>query len=165
MNRLNETSLSLTLLNGVIDPHDYAEFLKAQYQIFYTIESKFGLPASDMFRADLVLDDLAEIGVENLQSDLLSVLGYVNYLKTLEWEAVIPHIIVNYKFLTEAGQTIRHRVPGHGRMYDFDSPKTLDWIKKVIQNLEYDEYADEVNYAVECVTTIHNEIIKTYTYE
>lgn len=159
MNRLSETKLALTYLNDVVEPENYAEFLKAQYQIFYTIENKFGLPITDLFRSDIVLDDMAEIGIETLQSDLENVKRYVEYLKTLEWETVVPHIIVNYGFLLNEGQRIRHRVPGSGRMYDFGTPKMLEWIQSAVGNLNYDEYSDEVNYAADFVSSIHNDIM------
>jgi hypothetical protein len=84
-------------------------------------------------------------------------LAYSHYLSTLTKEARLPHVYLNYLALAYGGQMMKTKVPGSGRMYDFEN---MHEAIGAIRAVQQDEWADEVNKGFEYIITILDELQK-----
>lgn len=147
------------IMEGKITEKEYADYLRSQYDIFSTIEAKFGLPHSEMTRSENILDDLTTLGVEDLGSPGNKTREYCNYLSSLNsFEEVFPHIYLNYMAVMMGGQILKSKVPGSGRMYDFVDGETFREIVKKIRDTITDADADEVNRGYDYIISIFEEL-------
>ena len=131
------------MFKGLLNKNEYLLYLSQLLQIFQTIESK-GLPHNSLKRTDRIQADIDELKSQGFTSGniLGSTSAYVDYLSTLSYEQVLPHIYLNYMAIMFGGQMIKKSVPSSGRMYDFDDmQETIQSIRLV----QKDEWADEVN--------------------
>ena len=80
---------------------------------------------------------------------------YVVYLGDLNQTQLNAHIYLNYLALAYGGQMIKSKVPGSGRMYDFDNMQECVGSIRAIQN---DEMADEVNKGFQYIINILDEL-------
>ena len=65
-----------------------------------------------------------------------------DYLSSLSYEQILPHIYLNYMAIMFGGQMMKKAVPSTGRMYVFDN---MQEAIQAIRNVQKDEWADEVN--------------------
>ena len=80
---------------------------------------------------------------------------YGIYLEGLKTKDLYPHIYLNYMALMFGGQIMKSKVPGKGRMYDFDNvPELVGRIRSV----QKDEWADEVNKGFQYIINILDEL-------
>ena len=87
-----------------------------------------------------MVEDLNELGHETVH--IHGELDYANYLLTLNDGTILPHIYLNYLALAYGGQMMKSKVPGSGRMYDFDNMMECVGSIRAVQK---DEWAEEVN--------------------
>jgi heme oxygenase len=149
------------LMRGELTHEEYGRYLTVQYNIFDTIESKFGLPRTDLFRADLILDDLTELGVIDITTLGPNARLYCDYLRGLDYKSAQPHIYLNYMAILMGGQMMKSKVIGSGRMYDFGDSSNVRHLAKIIRNDIKDDWADEVNKGYEFIISILNELNDT----
>lgn len=131
------------MFQGLLTKNQYYLYLNQQLQIFQAIES-IGLPHSSLKRAEYVQSDIDELKTQGYHSDLVlsSTKAYADYLSSLSYKEVLPHVYLNYMALIFGGQMIKKSVPSTGRMYAFDNmQETVQSIRAVQQ----DEWAEEVN--------------------
>ena len=128
------------MFRGELTKEEYVEYLKIQLIIFYVIETKFKLPHDGLKRYEKVMEDLVELGHETVY--IHGELDYANYLLTLNDGTILPHIYLNYLALAYGGQMMKSKVPGSGRMYDFDNMMECVGSIRAVQK---DEWAEEVN--------------------
>ena len=102
------------------------------------------------------MEDLGELG-QNVVL-LHENLDYANYLITLDNETILPHIYLNYLALAYGGQMMKTKVPGSGRMYDFDNMMECVGSIRAIQK---DEWVDEVNKGFDFLIEIFDELQNT----
>lgn len=151
-------SFNIRMFRSQLSKEEYLLYLIQQSQIFKAIEQK-GLPHTSLTRYDRVQDDILELQSEgsSLNEVLDSTREYVNYLNTLSYEQVLPHVYLNYLALMYGGQMMKRAVPSTGRMYDFEN---LQEALQSVRNLQKDEWADEVNRGFDFIIRIFDELEK-----
>jgi hypothetical protein len=144
------------MFRGELLVDEYIKYLHQQLIIFEAIEAK-NLPHPLLNRVDKVKADLSELdsSLDAMNGPLPITLVYANYLSSLTQEARLPHVYLNYLALAYGGQMMKAKVPGLGKMYDFDN---MQEAIGSIRALQQDEWADEVNKGFEYIITIANEL-------
>lgn len=149
---------NLKMIKGEISKDEYLFYLIQQLEIFNTIEQN-KLPHPSLARKDKFLDDIKELkDTVNKDFDILpSTIKYVDYLKSLNYEEILPHIYLNYLALMFGGQIMKKSLPSKGNIYNFDNfPEAM----QSIRNLQKDEWADEVNKGFDFIIKIFDELEK-----
>jgi heme oxygenase len=141
------------MFRGELTKEEYIDYLKVQLSIFGAIENNFKLPHDGLKRYDKVMEDLVELGHDVVL--LNNNLSYSNYLITLDNETILPHIYLNYLALAYGGQMMKSKVPGGGRMYDFDNMMECVGSIRAVQK---DEWVDEVNKGFDFLINIFDEL-------
>ena len=131
------------MFRGLITKDQYSLYLNQLLQIFQAIES-IGLPHGSLKRTENVQSDIDELKTQGHHSDsiLSSTKAYTDYLGSLSYEEILPHVYLNYMGIIFGGQIIKKSVPSSGRMYVFDDMQEAIQSIRAVQN---DEWAEEVN--------------------
>jgi len=137
------------LFSGKINPKLYATFLKNQHPCYEILEVcamphqlLHGLP--DIRRAPAILADFQELWTE-ADGDpqmLPATDNYIKYILSIkdQPERLMAHIYVRHMGDLAGGQMIAKRVPGSGRMYQFED---ADALKTAIRERINDDMAEE----------------------
>jgi heme oxygenase len=137
------------LFSGKINPKLYATFLKNQHPCYEILEVcamphqlLHGLP--DIRRAPAILADFQELWTE-ADGDpqmLPTTDNYIKYILSIkdQPERLMAHIYVRHMGDLAGGQMIAKRVPGSGRMYQFED---ADVLKTAIRERINDNMAEE----------------------
>lgn len=147
---------NMRMFKGLLSEDEYLLYLNQQLQIFQTIE-KTGLRDLSLERSKNVQTDIDELNSKGHYTNhvLRSTNAYLDYLKSLSYEEVLPHVYLNYLAIMFGGQIMKRSVPSTGRMYDFDNiPKAA----QSIRNVQKDEWADEVNKGFDFIIMIFDEL-------
>ena len=144
------------MFKGLLSKNEYLLYLNQLLQIFQTIE-RIGLPHDGLKRAENVQADIDELKSEGFTSDnvLDSTRAYANYLGSLSYEQVLPHIYLNYMAIMFGGQMIKKAVPSSGSMYVFDEMRESI---QSIREVQKDEWAEEVNKGFDFNISIFEEL-------
>lgn len=141
------------LMSGHVTEYEYHTYLWQQFLVFEAIE-KVSLPHASLNRLPAILADIHEFRVyEPIMTT--HAIKYKEYLATLTHEKLLPHIYLNYLALIFGGQSIKSKVPGSGKMYEFDNMKD---IIISIRSIQQDEWADEVNTGFTYIIGIFDEL-------
>lgn len=148
------------MFRGELSTDEYIKYLYQQLIIFEAIEAK-ELPHPSLARVDKVKEDLSELNsqLNAMNGPLPITMVYANYLSSLTKEERLPHVYLNYLALAYGGQMMKTKVPGSGRMYDFENMHEAVGAVRAIQK---DEWADEVNKGFEYIIKIADEL-QNYT--
>jgi heme oxygenase len=147
---------NIRMFKGLLTKQQYLLYLNQEIQIFRIIENK-GLPHSDLERVKNIQTDIDELKSESADSGsvLASTRAYSDYLDSLSYEQILPHIYLNYMAIMFGGQMMKKAVPSTGRMYDFENmQESIQSIRKV----QKDEWADEVNKGYDYIILIFEEL-------
>jgi heme oxygenase len=151
------------MFDGELSVELYFEYLKVQHKIFEKIESIIELP-SNFLRTGKIFHDMTELIVIMNNEKLMAINHdseiarfYCEHLSKLDEESIWPHIYLNYFALLFGGQMMKSKVPGSGKMYDFENSQD---IIKIIREKQKDEWADEVNLAYDYIIDIFKELDK-----
>jgi heme oxygenase (biliverdin-producing, ferredoxin) len=139
------------LFSGKIDPKIYALYLKNQHPCYEILEvcamMHPGLlgKSSDARRAPAINADFQELWDEDKDGKptiLPVVKRYIDYIMSIKNDPkkLIAHIYVRHFGDMAGGQMIAKRVPGSGRMYQFENAEEL---KASIREKLSDDMADE----------------------
>jgi len=144
------------MVKGLLTKKEYFIYLNQQMQVFSTIENK-GLPHRGLGRVDKVKEDMDELESQGAYSGLIlpGTKAYVDYLDSLSYGEVLPHVYLNYLALMFGGQMMKHAVPSKGRMYVFED---MNESMQSIRDLQKDEWAGEVNKGFEYHIAIFEEL-------
>jgi heme oxygenase len=144
------------MFRGLLTKEQYLLYLNQQLQIFKAIES-IGLPHDGLKRTAHVQSDIEELKAEGHSADLIisSTKAYSDYLSSLSYEEVLPHVYLNYMALIFGGQMIKKSVPSTGRMYAFDNMQDA---VQAIRTVQRDNWADEVNKGFDYNISIFEEL-------
>lgn len=147
------------MFRGELSTDEYVKYLYQQLMIFEAIESK-QLPHPSLARVDKVKEDLSELNssLDKMNGPLSSTMMYSNYLSSLTQEERLPHVYLNYLALAYGGQMMKTKVPGSGKMYDFENMHVSVGTIRAIQK---DEWADEVNKGFQFIINIADELQNT----
>jgi heme oxygenase len=130
------------MFRGELTKEEYVNYLTQQSLIFNQIEFGNNLPSDSLRRSEKITEDLKELKEQENYIVLPSTIEYVNYISNLTEEQLLPHIYLNYLALAYGGQMMKSKVPGSGRMYDFDNMMECVGSIRAVQK---DEWTEEVN--------------------
>jgi len=153
------------LMGGNIDPKLYATFLYNQYvdyNILETVAMASGVlnDLPDIRRAPKILEDYTELWGDtvNPPKQLASGKEYADHIMSIagDPDKLMAHIYTRHMGDLSGGQMIRKRVPGAGKMFDFEDPESL---KTAIRAKLNDSMADEAKICFEFATKRFQEMI------
>jgi hypothetical protein len=143
------------MFRGELSNEEYLNYLIQQSYIFQEIEGR-NLPHPNLNRLDAIHNDISELGGYTFKINKATT-DYVLYLGNLNQTNLNAHIYLNYLALAYGGQMMKSKVPGGGRMYDFENMQECVGSIRAIQN---DEMADEVNKGFNYIINILDELQK-----
>lgn len=146
---------NVRMFKGELSKEEYLDYLIVQASIFQIFE-QMGVPHPSLLRLQRIFEDIEELGVSSIgRTDVKSVREYGIYLQRLTYEEMLPHMYLHYLALMYGGQMMKSKVPGSGRMYDFDDMQAG---AGSIRSLQKDEWADEVNKGFDFMIKIFDEL-------
>ena len=156
-----------TLMGGSIPPKVYAEFLYNQYVAYNILEVCAmaegvlnDLP--DIRRAPKILEDFQELWGKDAEppKPKPSIQKYVDHIMSIKEdpEKLMAHIYTRHMGDLSGGQMIARKVPGEGRMYQFDTDKKE--LKELIRAKTNDDMADEAKFVFESATKLFQDLME-----
>jgi heme oxygenase len=142
------------MFRGELSNDEYLNYLIQQSYIFQEIENR-DLPHSNLKRLSSINDDINELGGYKFKISKPTT-DYVVYLGDLNQSSLNAHIYLNYLALVYGGQIMKSKVPGSGKMYEFDG-EMMELIGSV-RAIQKDEWADEVNKGFQYIINILDEL-------
>lgn len=154
------------LIKGNVDPHKYYTFLVCQHYNYTALENSAVIPEEleAIKRADLIMEDIEELeklyGFERPEDLPDSVAEYVSHIYDLEDEGdnekLLAHMYTRHFGELHGGQIIKKRIPGSGKMYDFDVDK--QFLIDEFRLLLHDGMADEAKICFEFASKLFDEL-------
>jgi heme oxygenase len=142
------------MFRGELSQHEYLNYLIQQSYIFQEIENR-KLPHPNLQRLSSINEDINELGGYTFKISKPTT-DYVVYLGDLNQNSLNAHIYLNYLAIMFGGQMMKSKVPGSGKMYEFEGDmRELIGSVRAIQN---DEMADEVNKGFQYIINILDEL-------
>ena len=142
------------MFRGELSNDEYLNYLIQQSYIFQKIENR-DLPHPNLKRLSSINEDINELGGYKFKISKPTT-DYVVYLGDLNQSSLNAHIYLNYLAIMFGGQMIKSKVPGSGKMYEFEGDmRELIGSVRAIQN---DEMADEVNKGFQYIINILDEL-------
>jgi len=142
------------MFRGELSNDEYLNYLIQQSYIFQEIENR-DLPHSNLKRLSSINDDINELGGYKFKISKPTT-DYVVYLGDLNQSSLNAHIYLNYLALVYGGQIMKSKVPGSGKMYEFEG-EMMELIGSV-RAIQKDEWADEVNKGFQYIINILDEL-------
>jgi len=150
------------LLSGKISKEKYATFLfnlHPQYNLLETVSMLWQI--IDLRRAPAIHEDYQELWGETNpnQPPLLPVVkDYMDHLMTIKDDPnkLMAHIYVRHMGDLSGGQMIAKKVPGSGKLYQFDQP--IDKLKEKIRARCSDDMADEAKLCFDFATKMFQQM-------
>jgi len=145
------------MFRGELSKDAYLEYLRQQSVIFTIIELKGTLPHHSLAREKSIFEDIKELEkeVNSKTLHLEATKEYGVYLQSLDKTKLNAHIYLNYLALVYGGQMIKTKVPGNGKMYNFENIQECVGSIRAIQT---DEMADEANKGFQYIINILDEL-------
>jgi heme oxygenase len=139
---------------GKLSNDEYLNYLIQQSYIFQEIENR-NLPHPSLQRLSSINEDINELGGYKFNISKPTT-DYVVYLGDLNQSELNAHIYLNYLALVYGGQMMKSKVPGSGKMYEFDG----DMMELIgsIRSIQKDEWATEVNKGFQYIINILDEL-------
>ena len=154
------------LISGNIHPDIYTTYLWNQHKKYDILEALLmaqGILAEvgDIRRKNAMEADIAELWKHTDAPAIVpSTVEYINHMKTIigDRDKLIAHMYVLYMGDLSGGQMIKKKIPGQGRMYEFEGD--TDTIKEKIRSMTTDDMADEAKYVFESATKLFEELME-----
>jgi heme oxygenase len=143
------------MFRGELSKLEYGNYLTQQLAIYSEIESREVLPHKNLKRSEVIRQDINELGVYTFKINKATN-DYVVYLGDLNQSSLNAHIYLNYLALVYGGQIMKSKVPGSGKMYEFEG-EMMELIGSV-RAIQKDEWADEVNKGFQYIINILDEL-------
>jgi heme oxygenase len=154
------------LLTGDIKPEHYALFLQEMYVVYSAIEyfAEISMILQDLpgiKRAENILDDINELGYSVKNKPLSATEKYRQRIVDLYYgdmkRLILAHVYVRHMGDLYGGKVIAKRVPGSGKMYQFDDRPGL--IKALDAKLSLD-IVDEALLGFDLAAGIFDELME-----
>ena len=130
--KAEESRFAKLLLSGDITTEQYSDLLFNMYQIYQCLEElcdDFDIlkGVDEVKRADLILQDLNELtrDTKGLSPVTVRYTDYLYELARFNPRLLLAHIYVRHFGDLYGGQIIKSKVPGSGRMYEFEDRQGL----------------------------------------
>jgi heme oxygenase len=146
------------MFRGELSKKEYLFYLHQQASIFQCIEEhKIPQMHPKLKRLESVFADIQELQKEVTDKfpSLESTKKYGMYLESLTDDRILAHIYLNYLALMFGGQMMKSKVPGSGKMYEFENQMELVGSVRAFQK---DEMGDEANKALDYNIAILDEL-------
>ncbi len=156
------------LLSGKINPKFYATFLWNQhkkYDLLEALASSHGLldGMPDIKRKVRIEEDFLELWSDKKPPEILNATNeYIAHMKDImgDPDSIMAHVYTYHMGDLSGGQMIKRKVPGEGRMYQFDTDMPLKEIKDIIRERTNDDMAEEAKFAFESATKVFQEMME-----
>lgn len=158
------------LMSGKINPKFYATYLYNQRQKYEALEE--ALESFGVWGDDHKLFDIKR--TQNIWSDILelwdlkegtpiTVMSTFHYLDRIEEikkdkEKLMAHVYVLHMGDLSGGQMIKKRVPGSGKMYEFQGDQKA--LKENLRSYTNDDMAEEAKWVFDSATTLFQELME-----
>ena len=154
------------LFSGKINPKLYATFLKNQHPCYEILEVcamphqlLHGLP--DIRRAPAILQDFQELWDESdCEPQIVPATErYIKYILSIKDDParLMAHLYVRHMGDLAGGQMIAKRVPGSGKMYQFEDPEIL---KMAIRAKIDDSMAEEAKVCFQFAADMFKDLME-----
>ena len=155
------------LFSGKIDPKLYAQYLKNQHPCYEIVEvcammypGLLGNTA-DARRAPAIISDFEELWDREIDGEptiLPVVKRYIDHIMSIKDDPkkLLAHIYVRHFGDMAGGQMISKRVPGSGKMYQFNDAEKL---KESIRAKLSDDMADEAKVCFKFAGELFDEML------
>ena len=154
------------LMSGKINPQFYATYLWNQHAKYNLLEA-VGL-ANRMFdtfptvqRKKSIEEDFNELWESKERPITLpSTNDYINHIRTImaDPDSLMAHIYVLHMGDLSGGQMIKKKVPGEGRMYQFEGD--VQELKEAIRARTSDHMAEEAKWVFESATKLFQDMME-----
>lgn len=156
------------LMSGNISPRLYYKYLTNQFYMYVALEQALrnvGFNNEKVFRAELMRDDMQELerefGFVYDPVNLCKVTSeYITHIDNLflneDRDGLISHMYVRHFGDMYGGAMIAKRVPGSGKMYEFEDKEEL---KTELRAMLDDSMADEANRCFEYAVRLFEELV------
>jgi hypothetical protein len=138
-----------------LSPLEYGNYLTQQLVIFSEIECREVLPNENLKRSEVIKQDIDELELSEL-NPLKSTRQYALHLMNISDDELKAHIYLNYLAIMFGGQMMKSKVPGSGKMYEFEGDM-MELISS-IRSIQKDEWATEVNKGFQYIINILDEL-------
>ena len=142
------------MFKGELSQHEYLNYLIQQSYIFQEIEGR-KLPHPNLQRLSSINEDINELGGYTFKISKPTT-DYVVYLGDLNQSKLNAHIYLNYLAIMFGGQMMKSKVPGSGKMYEFEGD--MRELISSIRSIQKDEWATEVNKGFQYIINILDEL-------
>ena len=156
------------LMSGKINPQFYAAYLWNQHKKYDLLEAMAAVNGIwqeipfPIHRKMAIEQDFLELweDKENPPPIVPSTHEYIDHMRPImhDRDKIMAHIYTLHMGDLSGGQMIRKKVPGEGRMYQFEGD--IDAIKDAIRNATNDEMADEAKYVFESAAQLFKELME-----
>ena len=157
------------LMSGKINPKFYATYLWNQHKKYDILEAMaavnglfIDLPPK-VSRKMAIEQDYLELWADNENTPPLvpSTHEYIEHMRTImtDPDAIMAHIYVLHMGDLSGGQMIARKVPGEGRMYQFEGD--LNEVKEAIRAKTTDDMADEAKLCFDFATKMFIQLGET----
>ena len=154
------------LMSGKIHPDFYATYLWNQhkkYDLLEALATANGLLADlpDIRRKIRIEEDFRELWKHEQPPTIVpSTHDYIAHMRALmtKPDALMAHLYVLHMGDLSGGQMIARKVPGEGRMYQFDGD--IKEIKEAIRSKTDDSMADEAKWVFESAAKLFQELME-----
>jgi len=154
------------LMCGKIHPDLYATYLWNQHKKYDILEAMAGAQGifaetGDIRRKLKIEADIAELWKHNKEPLMVqSTIDYLHRMRTImqDRDKLIAHIYVLIMGDLSGGQMIKKRIPGEGRMYDFEGDTKE--IKEKIRAITTDDMAEEANWVFDSATQLFQQLME-----
>lgn len=154
------------LMSGNINPKLYATFLWNQHIKYDLLEALISVTGKlinipGIWRKSAIYEDFVELWpYEEQPVTLESTKKYVDHMRTLmmDEDALMAHVYVMHMGDLSGGQMIKKKVPGAGRLYQFEGD--ILELKESIRALTHDGMADEARKCFEFATQTFKELME-----
>jgi heme oxygenase len=154
------------LMSGKINPEFYATYLWNQHKKYDLLEAMAGalglLNELPNIRRKMKIEaDFLELWTQDNPPVLVaSTNEYIMHMRTImhDSDKLMAHLYVLHMGDLSGGQMISKRVPGEGRMYQFEGD--TDELKTAIRTKTTDDMADEAKYVFESATALFKELME-----
>lgn len=153
------------LISGDISEDLYATYLWNQHKKYDILEAMmaahgiFGEIGANISRKLLMEQDIAELWKHNVSPAVVpSTIEYIDHMRDImgDRDAIIAHVYVFFLGDMSGGQMIKRKIPGEGRMYDFEG--NVKELKDRIRDMTTDDMADEARWVFSSATKLFNEL-------
>ena len=154
------------LMSGKINPKFYATYLWNQHKKYDLLEALAGAQGClddlpDIRRKMKIEQDFLELWKDKEQPPVVqSTRDYIMHMKEImnDPDKLMAHVYVLHMGDLSGGQMIARKVPGEGRMYQFDTDKKE--LKELIRAKTNDDMADEAKFVFESATKLFQDLME-----